>query len=89
MSALAITDFGNSAGLYCINVDPFDAGANPFRPGQIVWRAPIGAASLAKVQRPNELERYFVQFDVAEVFESGYQEVEQENGRTTGVKAIS
>jgi outer membrane protein assembly factor BamB len=43
---LFLTDFSvTSAGLYCINVDPFDAAANPFQPGQILWRVPIGAAS--------------------------------------------
>lgn len=43
-----ITDydgFGISAKLYCINVDAFDAGSNPYQPGEIVWSAPIGASS--------------------------------------------
>jgi outer membrane protein assembly factor BamB len=40
-----ITDFGGSAGLYCINADPFNAQVNPYQPGQILWRAPIGHAS--------------------------------------------
>jgi outer membrane protein assembly factor BamB len=31
--------------LYCINVDPFLAGVNPFSPGDIVWSIPIGATS--------------------------------------------
>ncbi len=40
-----ITDFGSNAKLYCINASPFDAAANPFAPGQIVWSVPIAAAS--------------------------------------------
>jgi outer membrane protein assembly factor BamB len=40
-----ITDFGGSAGLYCINADPFHAQINPFQPGQVLWRAPLGHAS--------------------------------------------
>ncbi len=40
-----ITDFGGAAGLYCINADPFNAQTNPFQPGQVLWRAPIGHAS--------------------------------------------
>jgi outer membrane protein assembly factor BamB len=45
---LFITDydgFGGQARLYCINIDPFDAGANPFQPGEIVWSAAIGGSS--------------------------------------------
>jgi outer membrane protein assembly factor BamB len=41
---LFITDYG-FARLYCINVSDFDAQANPFQPGDVVWRAPIGFAS--------------------------------------------
>lgn len=41
---LFITDYG-LAHLYCINVSPFDAQINPFQPGDVVWRAPIGFAS--------------------------------------------
>lgn len=45
---LFITDydgFGAAASLYCLNVDPFDAALNPFSPGDIVWRVPIGGSS--------------------------------------------
>jgi len=31
--------------LYCINIDPFDAQANPYEPGEIVWAAPLNAAT--------------------------------------------
>ncbi|MBI1190735.1 MAG: hypothetical protein GC200_08675 [Tepidisphaera sp.] len=31
--------------LYCINVDAYDAVANPYQPGAIVWSTPIGYAS--------------------------------------------
>lgn len=42
-----ITDFNGlgPATLYAINVDPFDAVANPFLPGQIAWSAPLPAGS--------------------------------------------
>lgn len=43
-----ITDygaFGGSSFLIAINLDPFDPASNPFVPGEIVWAAPIGAAS--------------------------------------------
>ncbi len=43
-----ITDydgFGNAGRLYCINVDPFDAGVNPYQPGEIVWSTTLGATS--------------------------------------------
>ncbi|MCC6285226.1 MAG: PQQ-binding-like beta-propeller repeat protein [Phycisphaerales bacterium] len=43
-----ITDydpFGEGASLYCINVDPWDPVLNPWKPGEIVWQAPIGSAS--------------------------------------------
>lgn len=43
-----ITDYdgiGASGRLYCINVDPFDAAANPYEPGQIVWSVVLGATS--------------------------------------------
>lgn len=43
-----ITDydgFGDGARLYCVNVDGFDAGANPYQPGEVVWSAGIGSAS--------------------------------------------
>lgn len=31
--------------IYCINIDPRDEQANPFDPGEIVWRIPLDAAS--------------------------------------------
>ncbi len=37
--------FSAGAGLACINLDGFDAAVNPRVPGEIVWRAPIGASS--------------------------------------------
>jgi outer membrane protein assembly factor BamB len=43
-----VTDFdgfGGAASLYCINADPFDAAANPFQPGDLVWSVPIGGGS--------------------------------------------
>jgi outer membrane protein assembly factor BamB len=43
-----ITDsdgFGDSARLYCVNVDAFDAGANPYQLGEVVWSAAIGSAA--------------------------------------------
>jgi outer membrane protein assembly factor BamB len=43
-----ITDydgFGGNGRLYCINVDPFDAAANPFQPGQILWSVVLGSTS--------------------------------------------
>lgn len=43
-----ITDydgFGDAASLYCINTSPFDTGANPYLPGDIVWQESIGTAS--------------------------------------------
>lgn len=43
-----VTDFGFSSvpgRLYCINVDPFDAGVNPYNPGQVVWSRSIGQIS--------------------------------------------
>ncbi len=42
-----ITDFdpsGEAGQLYCINLDP-ESVANPFRPGEIVWKSVIGGAS--------------------------------------------
>lgn len=45
---LFVTDFnggGTSGRLYCINVDPFDAGVNPYEPGDIVWSTVIGGTS--------------------------------------------
>ncbi|MCE7973129.1 MAG: hypothetical protein DYG92_02215 [Leptolyngbya sp. PLA1] len=45
---LFVTDFnggGTSGRLYCINVDPFDATANPYQPGDIVWSRVIGGTS--------------------------------------------
>lgn len=39
-----ITDYDGAAGfgsLYCINIDPYDAGKNPFQPGDVVWSAPL------------------------------------------------
>ena len=43
-----ITDYdglGGGGRLYCINVDPFDAGANPHEPGAIVWSIVLGGTS--------------------------------------------
>jgi outer membrane protein assembly factor BamB len=43
-----ITDYdglGQTAQLYCINIDPFDASANPYQPGAVVWAVPIGGSS--------------------------------------------
>lgn len=43
-----ITDYGGFGGpgsLYCINLSPRDAGANPFDPGQVLWAAPIGSST--------------------------------------------
>jgi outer membrane protein assembly factor BamB len=43
-----ITDydgFGGSGRLYCINVDPFDAAANPHQPGAVVWSVVLGDTS--------------------------------------------
>lgn len=41
-----ITDYTFSSGaegrLWCVNVDPFDAGTNPYQPGEIVWSVPLG-----------------------------------------------
>ncbi|MCA9280095.1 MAG: PQQ-binding-like beta-propeller repeat protein [Phycisphaeraceae bacterium] len=45
---LFITDysgFGPGSSLYCINIDPFNAAANAYQPGDIVWSVPIGQAS--------------------------------------------
>lgn len=36
-----ITDFGATATLYAINLDPYDAIHNPFQPGEIAWSATI------------------------------------------------
>ena len=36
---------GVAARLHCINVDPFDAGQNPWQPGEEVWSVPVGGAS--------------------------------------------
>jgi hypothetical protein len=49
--------------------------------------APIVAATLATVHSPNEMERFFVQFDVPEVLESGLQEQEEKNGHVERVLA--
>jgi outer membrane protein assembly factor BamB len=38
-------DFSGAGRLYCINIDPFDAAANPHQPGDVVWSVPIGSAS--------------------------------------------
>ncbi len=43
-----LTDYhplGSDASLYCINVSPHDLPHNPFKPGDLVWRLPIGSAS--------------------------------------------
>ncbi len=37
--------FGESAALYALNVDPYDASANPFAPGAIAWSAELDGAS--------------------------------------------
>ncbi len=40
-----ITDydgFGGNGKLYCINVDSFNAALNPYQPGQVVWKVPLG-----------------------------------------------
>ena len=37
--------FGQTSKLYCINVDPFIAGVNPYQPGELVWSVPIGGAT--------------------------------------------
>ncbi len=37
----SLADLGAPGRLYCINVDPFDTGANPHEPGDIVWAAPL------------------------------------------------
>ena len=50
--------------------------------------APTDPAQIAKLKSADELARNFVSFDVPEVFESGYQEVEQDDsGKVTSVKA--
>ena len=49
--------------------------------------AAIDPAAIAQLQSADDLQRNFVKFDVKEVFPSGFQEVEQENGKTTSVKA--
>jgi outer membrane protein assembly factor BamB len=36
---------GTAGELLCINISPFDATRNPFAPGAILWRAPIGGSS--------------------------------------------
>ena len=48
---------------------------------------PTDPQAIARLRNPNDLARNFVSFDVAKVFESGYQEIETENGRQTGVNA--
>ncbi len=45
---LFITDydgFGDQGTLHCVNVDAFDAAANPHEPGAIVWSRPLAAAT--------------------------------------------
>ncbi len=40
-----VTDFsfgGRHASLYCVNLDPFDAALNPYRPGELIWKSEIG-----------------------------------------------
>ena len=49
--------------------------------------AAVAPAQIASLKSADELERNFVNFDVKEVFPSGFQEVEQKNGVTTSVKA--
>ena len=49
--------------------------------------AATDATQIASLKSADELERNFVKFDVAEVFSSGFQDVEQKNGVTTSVKA--
>jgi len=43
-----ITDydgFGTTGLLYCVNVDPYAEGLNPYQPGQIVWQDVLGGTS--------------------------------------------
>ena len=43
-----ITDYdgaGSGGHLYCINLDQFVPGINPFQPGEIVWTAPLSGTS--------------------------------------------
>lgn len=43
-----ITDYDGASGsgsLYCINVDAYDAGKNPFLPGDVVWSVPLPGTS--------------------------------------------
>lgn len=46
-----VTDYstGGAGRIYAINIDPFDAIANPHEPGDIVWDVAIGATSGATV----------------------------------------
>ena len=37
--------FGSGAKLYAINVDPFDASLNPYKPGESVWTLDLGRAA--------------------------------------------
>jgi len=37
--------FGGAGQLYCINTSAFDAGSNPYQPGDIVWREIVGGTS--------------------------------------------
>ncbi len=37
--------FGGLGQLYCVNTSAFDAGANPFQPGEIVWVEGVGGTS--------------------------------------------
>ena len=46
--------------------------------------APTDPAAIAQLRTADDLKRNFVSFDVPEVFESGVQEVETENGKETG-----
>lgn len=46
--------------------------------------APVDPQQIAQLHSADDLKRNFVSFDVPEVFESGVQEVETENGKETG-----
>jgi len=47
----------------------------------------ITPAEVAALKSAKDLDRNFVKLDVGEIVPSGFQEVEQENGKTTSVKA--
>ncbi|MBI2679323.1 MAG: hypothetical protein HYX28_11130 [Candidatus Koribacter versatilis] len=49
--------------------------------------AAIDPLQIAKLQSADDLARNFVKFDVPEVLESGFQEVEEKDGKVVAVKA--